>query len=236
MRSTFFVVFGRISFFVCILGCQLNGVEPVNKGTAGLKYKMDGSFDEWVDYKIGWKETGAEGVRQPEDVDIKEFFYHNDDTYLYLFFKCRPTIQERYSKGAGSGIFSYLYVDSDSDKSTGASKNDDAGNAAMLGADIRIWVPIGVYSTSKAEEGTQKGCSVSYEMKRWNSATRDFTLDVRQEDSHRGSLIGHGKDGVEMAFLLSDLKKRKGDQFDFICLEWANNKPEFANRIRIKLD
>jgi hypothetical protein len=216
--------------FIALTFEKLGGAEK--SSALPTRIKVDGSFEEWKDIKSGWKETGEEGVRYPEDVDIKEFFYTNDDSYLYLFFKCKPTLQSRYEKGGGSGIFAYLYLDSDSNKRTGASVKDESGNSAMLGADIRIWVPIGVTSISSGGR-TKEACSVHYEIKRWNAAVKDFTGVVRKEDSVHGNLIKHGKDGVEMALLLSDLKKRKGDQFDFICVEWANNS---ASRITMRIE
>ena len=199
---------------------------------------IDGSFEARKGYKEGWKETGGVGFGGAgEDIDIKEFYYRNDKDFIYLFFKCRPTVQERYDKLHRSGIFAYLYIDSDSDRSTGASQTDDSGNSAMLGTDIQIWMPLGVFTSSNSAYGDRKGCSISYAIKLWDPVKKDFAIEIRQEDSKdEGSLIAHGKDGVEVAIPLADLKKTKGDKFDFVCVEWANNRPEFANRISIKLE
>jgi hypothetical protein len=150
---------------------------------------------------------------------------------LYLFFKCIPSILERYKKYGFSGIFAYLYIDSDSNKSTGATKIDHSGNSAMLGTDFRIWVPIGV----GASVLQSSGCYISYEMHKWNSSSKDFSIQIRKEFSHRpNSLIAHGDDGIEIALLLSDIKMSQGQKFDFICLEWANNESKYANRIQVK--
>ena len=214
--------------FIALTIWKIGGAEK--SSVTSKRIKVDGSIEEWKDTKSGWKETGEEGVRSPDDIDIKEFFYTNDDSYLYLFFKCKPTLQNRYEKGGGSGILAYFYLDSDLNKGTGATKKDESSNSAMIGSDIRIWVPIGVTFTSDAE-GTREASTVSYEVKRWNAADMDFSTDVRKETSASGNLIKHGKDGVEMAFLLSDLKKRRGDQFDFVCVEWANNSASRVTRL-----
>jgi hypothetical protein len=199
-----------------------------------LSIKLDGLFQDWQNYKVGWPETGKEGGSFEHNIDIKEFYYKTDNNYLYLFFKCVPSILERYQKYGFSGIFAYLYIDSDSNKGTGATKIDHSGNSAMLGTEYRIWVPIWVSGT--AEHGGR--CGISYEMHKWDSSSKDFSIQIRKENPflRPNSLIAHGDDGIEIALFLSDIKTSQGQKFDFICLEWANNEPKYANRIQVKIE
>jgi hypothetical protein len=200
------------------------------------QFKIDGSIDDWTGYTLAWPETGSTGRGNAGDgIDVKEFYYCNDDTYLYLFLRCNPTLQERYEKIGASGMLAWLYIDSDSNPATGASQKDESGNSAMLGTDIRISVPIGIYT--KMDPGQViKGCNVLYRIENWDGNSKDFSASAFNQDSKEsGSLIAHGKDGVEIALPLSVLRKRKGDRFDLICVEAANDRPEFANRTTIKL-
>jgi hypothetical protein len=196
------------------------------------------SFDDWAAFKVGVTNVGGDGNGPfGDDVDITEFDYRNDDTHLYLFFKCKPTIEERYRKTGTSGMFGYFYLDSDSSRQTGATKIDLSGESAMLGTEVQIVVSIGIFSRAEPDKPVQSGCFVSYDLKSWNSSANDFSHEIREEESRAyAPLIAHGKDGIEIAIALKDLNKRKGDQFDFICLEAANCRAEFANRVRINLD
>lgn len=207
------------------------GAEPV----------LDGKFDDWGDSKPAWEETGGV-VRQPsgagrfDDIDLKQFYYKSDGKWLYLFFKCEPSVAKRYSVLGASGNLAYLYIDSDGSPRTGATRTDAASrNRAMLGSDYKLWVPIGAGVEVKNMQ-TTRFCSVSYSLAQWNGRENKFVARADHGSRDENPRIAHGKDGVEMAILLSDIGKKKGDRFDFICVEWANNKAEFANRISIKID
>jgi hypothetical protein len=202
----------------------------------GSKIKIDGSFEDWKDYKVGWRESeGNKTDDIGDDIKLIDLFYCNDATCLYLFFRCKPTVQERYEKLQSGQMLGYLYVDSDSDRTTGATEIDASGDSRTLGADIQIPLRAGVFAYTSAE-GTRKGCSVSYEVNRWDPATKAFSIRERDQDSIHGGLIAHGKDGVEMALLLPDLKKVKSNEFDFIYLEWSINTKGPARRIRMRID
>lgn len=196
---------------------------------------VDGLFSASKGYNLGWKETGGESPSYRGDIDIKEFFFKSTNGVLCLFFKCSPSVQERYDKLGTSGVFAYLYSDSDSDTKTGATEVDESGNNGMLGTDTQIRVSIGVFAASGSSRGNQSGCSVSYEIRQWSLATKSFSIELRREDSTRGNWIAHGQDGVEIAIRLADLQRREIEQLDFLCLEWAHNKPEFANRLKLPL-
>jgi len=147
------------------------------RDSSKLSVSIDGSFDDWASFKVGVTNVGGDGNGPfGEDVDITEFDYHNDDAYLYLFFKCKPTIDERYRKKGGTGMFGYFYLDSDSNKQTGATKIDLSGNSAMLGTEVQIVVSIGVFATKEPDKPVQSGCFVSYELKRWNPSSNDFSV------------------------------------------------------------
>ena len=164
-----------------------------------LKYEMDGSFDDWKSYQTGWKETRSlaeRGLDMGERfVDLKELYYDNDAHYLYLFFKCEPTLKEL---GGGSGDLGYLYIDSDMNTNTGVKPP-----ATVPGTDIEIYLPT----------GSGRKPVVQYWMKRWDYAF-SFNQDVRQESSDApATFMAHGKHGLELALPLADLQMSKGRKF-----------------------
>lgn len=218
---------------------ETKGVDDLHRGIVPAEHKIDGVFDDWKDFKTGWKETGGVGSGTFGDgIDLKQFYYQNDGKWLYLFFKCEPSIEERDKKtGHQSGNLAWLYVDSDSSAKTGVIRTDDS---AILGADIRMWVPILVGVQSKRVDGkleSKRFCGVTLSILGWDQQKKAFSIwkgSSSSRDKHR--YIAHGKDGVEIAILLSDLGKSKGDKFDFICVEAAHSEPRFTNRISITVD
>ena len=120
----------------------------------------------------------------------------------------------------------------------GASKKTSGGESAIPGAEIRVYLPLGIYSSYSAE-GAKSGYSVSYEMARWDAASGLFKQIIRKEqfrsgEADAGSLIAAGKDGVEIAFLLSDLGLKTGDKFTFAC--WEEMAPmDFINKSTIQM-
>jgi len=48
----------------------------------------------------------------------------------------------------------------------------------------------------------------------------EFSIEIREETSRdEEGLIGHGKDGVELAIRLSDLRKKSGDRLVLTCID-----------------
>ena len=210
------------------------------------KYKIDGNFDDWKSYQTAQIANGFPWdklvITPPYDgIMLKEFYYDSDDNYLYLFFKFKPTLQERYDKTHSSGALGYLYIDSDMDTNTGCTDFDTggtspipgivSGTSTIPGAEFQIYFPIGIYMNSAAS-----GCYVAYEIKRWDSTAKSFAQTVRIADSREGgTLIAHGKDGVEVALLLTDFKLAKGSQISLAF--WGNLfvPEEYVKRTTIQL-
>ncbi len=200
------------------------------------KCKIDGVFGDWKGYQTGWNETGLDWSKVKmtpafDGIDLKEFYYNNDETYLYLFIKCKPTVQERYDKTRRTGDLGYLYIDSDMNTNTGATDRDADGSSSILGTEIQIYLPTGFSITG----GTLSGCHLSYDMKRWDASSKLFDQQIRKAESKDANpLVAHGKDGVEIALLLSDLQVRKGSKFSFACWESMALR-DYVNRTTIQI-
>ena len=73
-------------------------------------------------------------------------------------------------------------------------------------------------------------------MKRWDAATKEFSQDVRQESSRSDfPLIAHGKDGIEIALSLTDLRQSKGSKFTLACWEMASPR-DAINKTTIEIE
>ena len=229
-RGAFLVV---VPFALAVLANSAKGEPP----------KIDGLFDDWKEFHTGWEETGGVGVGPSGfDVDLKQFYYSNDEKWLYLFFKSQPSLEERYRKNKYSGMVGELYFDTDRSSATGGTILRDVGSpairsGAIRGIDVSCWVPIGVGFRSFPDGRSERFYGVSYHLRVWDARQQKFAIErTISESGERHSLIAHGKDGFELAIPLADLQIRSGDTFDFICVEWADNGAKDANRVTITLD
>jgi len=192
-----------------------------------IKYSIDGSFDDWKEQKTAWMtieanqpDSDAKSVKSDRSFAITECCYANDENYLYVFFKFKPTVQQRYDNlNRGGEVISlgnvgWLYFDTDSDKSTGAQL--PAVKSPLVGSDLMIAVQAGGYFY-RGDKERISGCQVSYDISTWDSSAKEFGPG-RNSRSSRSEipLINHGKDGVEMAILLSDIRKAIGEKFILI--------------------
>lgn len=184
-----------------------------------LKYKIDGDFDDWKTFRTVQTSKGypwdAVVITPPyESFIIREFYCDNDDKYLYLFFKCKPTIDEILKKKHSLENLEDIYIKSSTDKNGHCSKRDSLGNSTLPGANIQIQLPAGWAYDSSSAQSTLGDLYVQYRLALWNSVTKCFDRDVLIEDSRSSfPLIAHGKDGVEMAIPLKDLHLVKGSNF-----------------------
>lgn len=183
------------------------------------KYKIDGLFGDWKTYETGWQETGIDWNKVKmtpafNGIDLKEFYYDNDESYLYLFLICKPSVQERFDRSQSSGALGYFYIDLDMSTNTGSSEK------MPFGTDIEIWLPTGFTMVVSDPKSSPTNCFIACEVKGWDAASKDFEKMIRKGDSNDPEpFVAHGKDGVEMALLLSDLGLRKGSKFSLQCLE-----------------
>lgn len=178
------------------------------------------------------KEVGGVGSQRNE-VDIKKLYIDQDENFLYLFMTCSPDLNVRFEKDKMSGILAYLYIDSDNNNKTGSKIGPNPKNSSVVGAETRIWIPLGSAITYP-EKKTHY--TVSYFVSHWNTNEDDFGQDIADSSSHhKSSLIKYTSEGIEMAIALSDLKLSSEQEFTLICAEWANNKSEFINRKKIDL-
>lgn len=238
-------------FCVYVLNCgegiQVNGQGTNSSSLPPTKYKIDGNFNDWKNFKtmdtstIDWS-TFTTTFTNIDEILLKKIYYDYDNNYLYLFFKFAPSIQEVYDKQ--HKLLSYggpLYIDTDANTNTGCTDWDTqnippppdvppnewhAGNSTIPGAEIQVSFGSGWWADSSGS-----GCTVYYEIERWDAATKTFANHtVRKEESSDASpLIAHGKDGVEAALLLSDLQLSPTNKFALTF--WIPLVPnEFANR------
>jgi hypothetical protein len=221
-------------YLIALVFCT--GSSAAGAETAGKqpKYKIDGLFGDWKSYQTGWRETGIDWSKVKmtptfDGIDLKEFYYDNDDTHLYLFFICKPSVQERYDRTHSSGALGYLYIDRDMSTNTGAS------GRPPLGADIEIWLPTGFSISFSESKGSRTNCFIGCEVKGWDAASKEFKKEIRKsESSDAEPFVAHGKDGVEIALLLSDLGVRKGSKFSLYCLEMESLADDM-NRTAIQI-
>jgi hypothetical protein len=194
--------------------------------------EIDGSMNDWSAHTLLWDETGDAGLKPwplDDSIDIKEMYYANDTDFLYIFMSC--DVGSNFNKNPNSsGILAYIYIDSDNDTTTGATEIDDSGSNHVVGADIKIWIPIMV---SGSIEGIQKG--FDYRLSVFDKASQTFEMDskfiVREESTlDSNSLISFSDVGVELAIPLKDIEKSIGDNFTFTMLEWAHMEEEHTNQ------
>jgi hypothetical protein len=184
------------------------------------KFQLDGSFDDWKEYKSGW--TGgitnspfkviAGGPMDPEGaVDITECDYCTDQKYLYIFLKFKPSLEQRYKGPHPTGWVANLYL--------GTQKNKLVTGTEVAEADFQVSIPYGSYSSKFDGKGSGGSC-VSYRIRKRDVNATEFSTEIREETSiDEEGLIGHGKDGVELAIRLSDLRKKSGERLVLTCID-----------------
>lgn len=193
---------------------------------------IDGDFSDWKNYTLAWDDAGGVGHGSfSKGIDVKQVYYFNDSSYFYIFIKSDPNIQELEKKTHFSNNIGDFYIDSDNDATTGFNKGNRNVSEAVLGADIKIWVPVSSYSMYS--NGKQiNGLGADYRISRSEFGK---SVEVRSETSYKGSrFIQHGKDGVEMAFPLDIIKKEKGDTFMLTFIESSHK--ENPSRKFVSLD
>lgn len=210
-KSLLFLTFSSLvilSFGVCSKSKTVDESEirPTENAPSGstLLFTLDGSIKDWSGIEPIWNEAGAEGQGAFEhSVDIKQVYFKNDDRYLYVFMRCTPTIAERYKIHPYSDIMGDLYFDIDNDPATGSGKLfalDELKGEEYKGYEVRVWIPIGVMSSSKGETPY-----VSYDIRSLDNAEFSHMSDFKQNSFSSRDLIAHGKDGIEFALPLDKL-------------------------------
>ena len=167
-------------------------------------FTLDGSIKDWSGIEPIWNEGGAEGRGAFEHyVDIKQVYFKNDDRYLYVFMRCDPTVAERYKIQPYSGDIGDLYFDIDNDPATGSGKvfeSDKFKGEKYRGYEVRVWIPIGVFSSS----GQSSPCA-SYEVRLLENEKFSVHGIYKQASYSENDLISHGPDGIEFALPLDKL-------------------------------
>lgn len=223
-----------VVLLVWVVGCSPQGHNGLGTSLPPTKYKIDGLFDDWkthetinTDTGIDWSKVVMTGYYN--GIHFRDFYEDSDSNYLYLFFKFKPSIQERYDRTHSGGALGYLYIDTDANTNTGCTDLDAEGGT-VSGSEIQIYFPIGIYMNLETN-----GCDVSYEIERWNSASKNFDETVRTADSRDSEgLIAHGEDGVEAALPLADLQVTGGSHISLAF--WGDLVPKkYIKRTTIQL-
>jgi hypothetical protein len=225
-RNILLIGLGLISA-VFMAGCHSEPQNEANAPFLPLKYKIDGNFEGWKSYETIQIDTGIDWSKvvvtpKYDGIQFHQYYEDNDSNYLYLFFKFKPSIQERYDKTPEGGDLDLglgtLYIDTDANTNTGCTDLDTggvpqsdhfrSGTGTIPGSEIQISLLFGIYADPETNL-----CYLSYEMKRWDPAAKSFDQTVRTADSREErALIAHGADGVEVALLLSDLRVTQGSK------------------------
>ena len=210
-KSLLFLTIGSL-VILSFVGCsksekvdesENSAIDSVPSGPI-LLFTLDGNLKDWGGIEPLWNEGGAEGRGAFEhNVDIKRVYFKNDDQYLYVFMQCDPTITERYKIKPYSGNVGYLYFDIDNDPATGSGKlhkSDKFKGEKYTGYEIKVWIPIGVYSMSG-----RKSPLVSYEIRLLEDEKFSIRGIYTQYSTDKHDLIAHGPDGIEFALPLDKL-------------------------------
>jgi len=176
------------------------------------RYTIDGSFDDWKNSKTASLVSRAAQTTFGDSADAASSFavtrldFSNDENFLYVFLQFKPSVQQRYDslnlkgKSRRIGNVGWLYIDTDADPKTGAHPSVIAGTDLMISISAAAYV-----------RKDDSGSLVRYQISNGETDSKNFGSRSRSETSARKSaLIQHGKDGVEIAVLLSDIQLRKG--------------------------
>jgi len=168
-----------------------------------LLFKLDGKADDWAGVAPFWEEVGPAGSGLGEhSIDIKQVYFKNDGQYLYVFMKISPTIEERFKVHPFGDIIGNLFLDTDNSPQTGSNAAEGMESDAYKGYEIRVWIPVGVVSSSSGESFP----SVSYEIYTHEGGFHGINRADRQNTMDEGALIAFGPDGVELALRLEAMK------------------------------
>jgi hypothetical protein len=187
------------------------------------KVQIDGSFDDWKGYKSGWSRgTTNKPDGNPIDdwtaVNITECDYCNDQKYLYIFLKFKPSLDQRHKGPHPTGYVGTLFLGTLGDQLLTPIKE-------FARAEFQVSIPYGCYA-STFDGKDSEGSYVSYRMRKYDANTKAFSMRIRDGTSRdEETLIGHGKDGVEFAIRLSDLKKKSGDRLVLTCIDGESPFP-----------
>jgi hypothetical protein len=203
--------------------------------------RIDGSFEDWASFATAWKAAPASrGSGIASDlhfVEILECLYTSDEHYLYLFFKFSPPVDQRYTgRSQDGGHICFLYLDGDFGWKAESTREAVLAAPEIAGTDTKI--SIGFGTCVSVGSGTESaGLCTMYEIARWDPDIfdYDFSASSRRERSvDKPVLIKQGRDGVEMALLLSDLGKGRGDKFDLVFQDDAGGRSRW-HRVKITL-
>jgi len=187
------------------------------------RVQIDGSFDDWKEYKSGWSRgTTNKPDGNPIDdwtaVNITECDYSNDQKYLYIFLKFKPSLDQRHKGPHPTGYVGTLFLGTLGDQLLTPIKE-------FARAEFQVSIPYGCYANTFDGKDSE-GSYVSYRMRKYDANTKAFSIRIRDGTSRdEEALIGHGKDGVEFAIRLSDLKKKSGDRLVLTCIDGESPFP-----------
>lgn len=182
---------------------EIRPIENAPSGPTHL-FTLDGSIKDWSGIEPIWNEGGAEGRGAFEhNVDIKQVYFKNDDRHLCVFMLCTPTIAERFKITTYSGDIGDLYFDIDNNPATGSGKvfeSDEFKGEKYKGYEVKVWIPIGVFSSSG-----RSNPYASYEICLLENERFSAHGIYIQESLDKDNLIAHGPDGIELALPLDKL-------------------------------
>jgi hypothetical protein len=167
-----------------------------------LLFTLDGEAKDWSGIEPFWAEGGMEGQGPIKShIEIKQVYFKNDAQYLYVFMRISPTIEERFKTSPTGGIIGNLFLDLDNNAKTGANAAEGRESELYKGYEIRVYIPVGVYTISGKSIPT-----VGYEVYTHEGGFYGINVVDRQDSMDKGSLIAHGPDGIEFAIKLKALK------------------------------
>lgn len=200
-------------------------------------FRIDGQFDDWKQYYNGWTAPNVETNSDKQQVisesavfQLTQCSYCNDSNYLYLFLKLTPSIQARQDVLAQAmsadgrlrhlGDIVWLYFDRDNNPETGAQLNI----RGLQGTDTYVEISGASSFYFRGRGSLSFPCEVAYAMHSFDVLAGGFRVNgVARKSMTTTPLIKSGADGLEIAFLLSDLNLKRGDKVALIGKEAERN-------------
>jgi len=191
--------------------------EPANANLVSIS--VDGKASDWQNVQPVWEEGGAAGAGDfPDSIDVQQVYFCNDEAFLHVFLRVSPTIQTHFDDTAVGGELCDIFLDTDDDSATGCKDVDGFGYGKINGYDFKLWVPVGVSSSS---DGIQP--LVSYDLRRPDASGQFMHESVAASRSlEPDALIQHDTEGVEMSIPLKSLDVKAGSTIRLLFKESAD--------------
>lgn len=185
-----------------------------------LKLRMDGKADDFSGVEPFWAESGV-ALPPPYRgrVDITQVHLGNDEHFLFMFFHCRPPLEEAFDMDPTFNGVYQLYLDTDATDRTGSATYLRQGAPPVEGVDIFASIDLKVTGQLNPDTGEliPESPHVSYSL--YDDEFKSIIRNSRQTMDKTWPLITYGPDGIELAVPLRVLNLAVGQKMKIFFLE-----------------